>query len=275
MKDLYKYLPSKMVDFFNDCCMDAVTEIRLRCGKPLQFTYNGCLKNIKDISVSSKELEDIFYNMCECSQNIYDEDISNGFITLPGGYRVGIGGDFFYNEISGKYLLRKLYSLNIRVPRGKCKFVNQENLFDRLAESTLIIGPPHSGKTSLIRLYAKRLATQYSICICDERREIFDSSFECDALQGIKKSTAISMATRTLNPQFIICDEIGGLDETTEILSAVNTGVRFICTAHGEDTDMVRKRPNIKLLLDSEIFKRLVILSSKDNLYFIEEITDV
>ena len=68
------------------------------------------------------------------------------------------------------------------------------------------------------------------------------------------------MATRTLNPQFIICDEIGLKEESERIISAVNTGVDFICSAHGKTIEEVMKRPNIKMLVENGVFKRMVLL---------------
>ena len=96
-----------------------------------------------------------------------------------------------------------------------------------------------------------------------------------DVIQGIKKSAAISMATRTLNPQYIICDEIGGKEETDEILSAVNTGVYFICSAHCESLDQLYKRPNIKILIENGIFEKLVLIEHKNTEFYIKDIAYV
>ena len=83
------------------------------------------------------------------------------------------------------------------------------------------------------------------------------------------------MATRTLNPQYILCDEIGLKEETKEILSAVNTGVIFICSAHGESIESVCKRPNIKLLMDSGIFEKYIVVEQKYRKFYIKEFKDV
>ena len=276
MENIYRYLPERINDFFkNYKSVSDVTEIRLRVNNTMQLTEQGKIKYIPQLLFNQKEIDNIFYTMCENSQNVYDNDISNGYITVNNGYRVGIGGDYYYNENSKKYVLRSIKSLNIRIPAKEVSFKNQEHLLSIIPDSMLIIGPPHSGKTTLIKIYAKYLADKYRICICDERREIYNQKINCDVIQGIKKSTAISMATRTLNPQFIICDEIGLIEEANEIISAVNTGVKFICSAHATTIKDIYRRPNIKILIDNNIFKRIVVLSSENDNFCIKEIADV
>lgn len=273
MEQLYRYLPYELTDYIKNYRTAAqITEIRMRADNNISFTENGRMVKT-DIYTSKADINDVLFAMCEYSQNAYEDDIANGFITLKGGYRVGIGGEFYYSADASKYLIKQLNSLNIRIPKKSFSFKNQEIVFDTEPIGMLIIGPPHSGKTSLIRMYSKYLANKYRICICDERREIYEDNFDCDVLKGIKKADAISMATRTLNPQFIICDEIGLKEETDNIISAVNTGVEFICSVHGKTMEDIYKRPDIKKLVDTGIFKRFVLLGDKE--FIIKEIKDV
>ena len=272
--EIYKYLPYDIVNFI---CSNGyekdITEIRLRCAMPLQLNLYHGMVTVNHIVPDKSQIWDIFYNICQKSVNIYDNDISNGFITLDDGCRVGIGGEYCYNKSTGKYILKQLWSLNIRIARFKIQFENQ-HLLDNFVYSALVIGPPHSGKTSLLKLMAKSLSKDYRVVICDERKEIYHNGLNCDVLQGIKKSDAISMATRTLNPQFVICDEIGTSDEAAQILSAVNSGVKFICSAHGENVEQVMKRPAIKLLADSSIFDKYIEVCQQNRRFYIKGIYD-
>ena len=273
--DVLKLLPQRLADYIDSCdYKDNITEIKLRKNSIVQFTVYGKLKNTP-VQISETEIEDIFYKMCNCSVNIYDDEISNGFITLSGGYRVGLGGEYFQNKQSGSYRLKELKSLNIRIPHKSVCFKNQDILFAENVHSTLIAGPPHSGKTSLLKIYAEKLSENYRVSLCDERKELYTDNLNVDVIQGIKKSAAISMATRTLNPQYIICDEIGGKEETDEILSAVNTGVYFICSAHCESLDQLYKRPNIKILIENGIFEKLVLIEHKNIEFYIKDIAYV
>jgi len=274
--EVYKYLPERLVAYlkkYED--INDITEIRIRKNKCIHLTVYGKTVNVSEVLVSEDEMEDIFYKMCNRSVNIYDEEISNGYITLQDGCRVGIGGEFYYNQLSGKYILKELLSLNIRIVRNVFYFENQDKLFCGQIPSTLIIGPPHSGKTSLLKLIAKHLSAYCRVSLCDERKELYTDKLNADVIQGIKKSVAISMATRALNPQYIICDEIGVKEEAVEILSAVNTGVKFICSAHGETIKQALKRPNIKILVENGVFEKTVLVSQKNKKFYIEEIADV
>ena len=273
--DVLKLLPKRLADYINSCdYKDNITEIKLRKNSVVQFTVYGKLKNLL-IEISETEIEDVFYKMCNCSVNIYDDEISNGFITLSGGYRVGIGGEYFQNNKSGNYKLKELMSLNIRIPHKSVYFKNQDVLFAESVHSTLVAGPPHSGKTSLLKIYAEKLSENYRVSLCDERKELYTDNLKVDVIQGIKKSAAISMATRTLNPQYIICDEIGNKEESDEILSAVNAGVYFICSAHCDNLGQLYKRPNIENLIENGIFEKLVLLEHKNHEFYIKDIVYV
>ena len=269
-----RYLDKRIIDYIN--ChphKEDITEIRLRAEKPVQFTVNG-ETDTADIVVSQQQLDDIFYNICNRSINVYENDIAQGFVTLDDASRVGIGGEFCYSTALNKYILKRLDSLNIRKAKDVTYFENQYSLFEKVPDNTLIVGKPHSGKTSLLKLYAKYLSQDYRLVICDERKEMH-MNINCDIIQGIKKADGIMMATRTLNPQFIICDEIGDMAESHNILSAINTGVKFICTAHGESIEQVLKRPPIKLLADSGIFRRFVLVEQHKNSFAVECVYDV
>ena len=272
--DVYNYLPEDIVNCLeNYKYIDSITEIRLRKNNPVQITLKGKNQVLNSKSVSQNELDNILFNICQGSVNVFEDEISNGYITMENGYRVGIGGEFYYNPTSKKYLLKELDSLNIRIARNVIGFENQDKI--NVEKSSLIVGAPHSGKTSLIKLITKDLSKKYRIAVCDERNEISSNNINCDVIKGVKKSIAISMATRTLNPEFIICDEIGFESESSEILSATNTGVKFICSAHGENIKRVFKRPNIKILIDNEIFEQIIFLSQKNDKFYVEEVIDV
>ncbi len=272
--DVYNYLPENIVNCLKDYRdIDNVTEIRLRKNNNVQVTLKGKNQILNSKNISQNELDNILFTICQGSINVFEDEISQGYITMDNGYRVGIGGEFYYNPTSKKYLLKELNSLNIRIAKNITDFENQNKI--NMEKSSLIVGAPHSGKTSLIKLITREISKKYRIAICDERNEICANDINCDVIKGVKKSTAISMATRTLNPQFIICDEIGLENESLEILSATNTGVKFICSAHGESIYKVLKRPNIKILIDNEIFEQIVFLSQKNDKFYVEEVIDV
>lgn len=274
--EIYNYLDKKICCYIQNHPQNkSITEIRLKSDNDICLTVNGHNETIENSKISSDYLEEIFYNMCQQSQNVYEDEISEGYITLKDGHRIGIGGEYYYNKNTCKNVLKQLNALNIRISRDILHFEGQEKLFKLIPESMLIVGPPHSGKTSLLKLYASFLAEKYRVTICDERKEINNNFLNCNYISGIRKAVAINMATRALNPQFIVCDEIGSLQEAEEILSSVNTGVKFICSAHGNDINSVYKRPSINKLLNENIFHRIVVLEQIESNFCIREIYDV
>lgn len=277
MIQLLERLPSTIVDAIKLSKFDInkITEIRLRKNSKISLTINGQTYLIESPLIIRRELEDILFKFCKNSMAAYEEEIAQGFVTLDGGHRVGIGGEFYFDKCSQKYILKEISSLNIRIARNNTYFFNQDKLCIDEFKSVLLSGAPHSGKTSLAKCYIKALSSKYRIAVCDEREELTDENMNCDVIKGTSKADAINMATRTLNPQFIVCDEIGSLEETAQILSAINTGVKFICTSHGESIIQLQKRPNIKSLLQSGIFDRIVFLKQRQNNFCIEEIIDV
>lgn len=53
------------------------------------------------------------------------------------------------------------------------------------------------------------------------------------------------MATLSLSPQVIFCDEIGSEEEAEAVLHTQNTGVPLIATAHAYDIQGLMRRPVI------------------------------
>jgi len=155
-------------------------------------------------------------------------------------------------------VLRTLNSLCIRIPHMICG-VGQE-LCDALSShgfgcGLLIYSPPGVGKTTLLANTATIISSppyMKRVVLCDERGELYnpDQMRACliDVISGIPKARAVDIAVRTLSPEIIVCDEIGGNDDTEAILSVQNTGVPLICSAHASSFEMLMKRPSIAAL---------------------------
>ena len=110
----------------------------------------------------------------------------------------------------------------------------------------------NGSKTSLVlREYTKDQRDRALLAI--------DKSGLLDVISSMPKSEAINMLTRTMSPQIIICDEIGG-NEAEAIIEAQNTGVSLIASAHCENPQKLLLRGRMKLLLERDLFKLCVIL---------------
>jgi stage III sporulation protein AA len=76
-----------------------------------------------------------------------------------------------------------------------------------------------------------------------------------DVLHGYPRAKGIEIATRTLSPEAIFCDEIGSAEEAKAILGAQNSGVPLIATAHADSREALFRRPSIRLLYESGVFR--------------------
>ncbi len=87
------------------------------------------------------------------------------------------------------------------------------------------------------------------------REDMFRDTI-ADIFTGYPKAAGIEIATRTMSPQYLICDEIGAREEARAIIEALHSGVPLLATAHAESFDELKKRPHIKMLLDTGVFER-------------------
>ena len=56
------------------------------------------------------------------------------------------------------------------------------------------------------------------------------------------------MALRTLSPQILLLDELGGLDEVTALEQGLFSGVDFIATLHAASPEEAVGRPQVQAL---------------------------
>ena len=242
-------------------------EIRLRADRRVYLTLGAAGKK-RNLPLSfllpKDELTLIFEKMCGGSLYAYGESILRGAISLGGGVRVGICGRASLDggRIRGIY---DISSLNIRLP---CDLIRVERgLCARIEKcvqgggGVLIYSPPAEGKTTLLRSLCAHLSGREShmrVAVVDSRDELgslpHSSEHSIDLLSGYPKAEAILMATSFMNPEVILCDEIGTSDEARAILEAQNCGVPLIATAHGDSFESLVRRPQIRILHDSCVF---------------------
>ena len=85
----------------------------------------------------------------------------------------------------------------------------------------------------------------------------------------------MSIATRTLSAQLIVCDEIGDMAEAREIVQSHHSGVPLLASAHAGDLAELLARPAIRILHEARIFGAYVALSRAERAFeFRYQITD-
>lgn len=131
-----------------------IEEIRLRVDQNISIKIGQEMKNL-DYKISKKEIEETFENICEKSIYSYTKQISEGFITIKGGNRVGLTGSCVIEERKVKNI-NNISSLNFRISR-QIKDVAVPILKDVIdiknntIFNTMIVSPPGCGKTTILR----------------------------------------------------------------------------------------------------------------------------
>ncbi len=252
-------------------------EIRIKTSTDTIVISQGHEYHIDDKdSVTPDKLEEILNRLIDYSYYAYENELSNGYITIEGGHRVGICGRVTLNN-GRVHLIKEISSLNIRKSREIIGAADK--LIDKILNietgeisNTLIISPPKCGKTTLIRDISRMLSNQgYRIGICDERSEIagcyngipsYDLGERSDILDGCPKAQGIKMLIRSMSPDVIVTDEIGKPEDIEAIEEALSSGVKIITTIHGKNyEDAVRSAAGE--LIRNQVFDILIFLSSK------------
>lgn len=272
-------IPDKIKNNIQEICIRINSSIIIFTQNKSYFVgKNGEItpEDPKSLLISQNDILETMKILCNFSIYSYQNQIKEGFITLKGGHRVGISGTAVINnnEIIN---ISDISSINFRISREVLGC--SDRIFDKFGLNiggTLIIGPPSSGKTTILRDMARRLSTSFEadklikVSIIDERREIAasyqgvpqrDIGFS-DVLSGFPKAEGIIRAIRTLSPKIIICDEIGGIEDAEAIKKSLNSGVGIIASIHAKSTDEMANSFRIKNILSSGAIKRAVLLDS-------------
>ena len=283
MLNLLNYLNLKIRNAVLDAesVLKEAVEIRLRVNSPVLIkTSKRDLFLDENIIVSKKDIDDIVGNFTKNSIHAFENEIIKGYITIEGGHRVGICGDCIYDKDEFKGF-KNIASLNIRIAREfpGCSEKVLKYLItpDKNIYNTLIIGPPLSGKTTLIRDIAKNLSDGFKnpyfegcdITLIDERGEIsaayngvssMNIGKRTDVLSYCRKSDGFFMSIRAMSPKVIISDELGTVNDFEIVQYALKSGVKIIATAHGFSLDDVKRNLYLKNIIENNFFDRAFIL---------------
>ncbi len=295
LRDILPDFLNKAISFlkYDDLC-----EIRLRLKKPISVNYKnsyyflgyGGLCNETDAIICSKEMiQTIISKASNFSVYAVNDELKEGYLSAGDGIRIGLTGTVVMQD--DKVLTTKDFnSLNIRIPHqifgsaykiSKIIFDENQNVY-----STMIIGAPGVGKTTILRDLAvqiNKIRKDINILLLDERMEI-SSPYEgvatlnvgtsTDIICGGKKDFNIINGIRSMAPNVIIVDEIGSKRDISAIEYATNSGVSIVASVHSKDIFEFQKKVEFENIVKSRVFKRYVVLSANEGKGTIENIYD-
>ncbi|WP_017472290.1 stage III sporulation protein AA [Amphibacillus jilinensis] len=254
-----------------------IEEIRVRINRPLEIIKQATYKMFEDMVVNELDGQFILNQLSEYSRYRLEEELRNGYITIAGGHRVGITGKTVLQHGAVKQI-QSISSFNIRVAKQKMGCANQMIKHIKANFSyynTLVIGPPQSGKTTLLRDLSRLIGNGWGnsaamkVGIIDERSEIagckngipnYQIGLRTDILDGCPKKEGMMMMIRSMSPDVLIVDEIGSQDDCFAIQEAIRSGVSVICSAHSDSYINLKKRKPLRSLLEQQYFDRFILL---------------
>lgn len=265
-------------------------EIRLRVGRPVMVLGKGReyfwnqmetkLQNDRENSYvwQENDMKETLSRMSRYSMYALEEELRNGFFTIPGGHRIGITGRTVCEQ--GKILsFRNISCLNIRVARQRkgCALkllpwlIRGESIYN-----TLLLSPPGVGKTTMLRDCIRLLSEGTKempgkkVGVVDERSEIGASFFgvpqndlgcRTDVLDACPKAEGMRLLLRSMSPQILAVDELGSREDCLAVEEALHCGCQILGTMHAKNVGELQEKMYLSDWLKRGFFGRFVFLA--------------
>lgn len=240
---------------------ESLQELRLRINAPPELVLSN--QSLWLTECATQEMLDFIINAASRYSPWAASTMARGYLTAPGGHRIGICGEVVMQQ--GKVTgFRRVQSLCIRIARDYSGIWCSREPLDG---SVLILGAPGWGKTTLLRDLIRVIAETEAVTVIDERGELFPDGFRrgkrMDLLTGCPKDTGILQAIRTMGPHAVAADEITSEEDTVALLRAAHCGVRLVCTAHAASMREFQSRPVYQRLIKNRIFQTVLVLDAQ------------
>lgn len=291
-RQILNIFPNYIREKFNKVAdyAENLREIRLTAQQPVRvITGEGefflsvkgtlCGNLHKDIwIITPGEIEQILNHVCSYSRYAYEEDIRQGFLTVPGGHRIGLAGQVILDESGKVKNIKYIRCLNIRISHeimGAADALIPYVYHGDEIYHTLLIAPPGVGKTTMLRDLVRQISEGKDgirgkqVGVVDERSEIAGSylgipanrlGMRTDVLDACPKVQGMLMLLRSMAPEVVAVDEIGSSEDLQALALIRQSGCKVIATMHGETMEDVSYRENTM-----EVFERFIFLKKSGN----------
>ena len=269
-------------------------EIRLRVNQPVTILMDNkewFLKESGEVSEevseamisSEKELEAVLTHVCHYSIYAFADEIRQGFMTIPGGHRIGLCGQVILENRDKIRNIKYIRYLNIRIAhevKGAADKALPFLYHNGEILSTLIISPPGCGKTTMLRDLVRNFSggnaygKGQNVGVVDERSEIAgsflgvpqnDIGIRTDVMDACPKSEGMMMIIRSMAPGVLAVDELGSMQDVEAMHQAIRCGTKMLATIHGFSIEEVSNKEYMKNVIKEQLFERYMLLGKKNN----------
>ncbi|MCD8372281.1 MAG: hypothetical protein LUD27_03160 [Clostridia bacterium] len=253
-------MPCDILSAIKNLNENYISEIRLRKGQPVIIEYKGEYKYLcgfgvtdkADIAAICRDPSETLYRAMDGSVYSFSEQIKEGFVTVKGGIRIGIAGEYV-TENGRVKTIKNVTSLNIRIPHNVtgCGCFIYEKLLKNGLSSILLYSSPGFGKTTMLRDLISAISRNYkiNILVLDVRNEIsggsegYNLGENVDVILSCDKLVSMQNVIRAMKPQLIATDELYGDDDIRAVKYAKDCGIYTLASSHICSRAILQKMP--------------------------------